>query len=138
MAAADVIHDVVKNALVKDGWSITHDPYVIKYEEARLFADLGAERPLAAAKAERKLVVEAKSFRNPSPIHDFEVALGQYLVYRAFLEVVAPEHELYLAVGNRVYANLFQQSAIQLVVQRYQVALLVVHLEREEIVAWKN
>lgn len=30
MATADIIHDAVKNALIKDGWAITHDPYVKK------------------------------------------------------------------------------------------------------------
>ncbi len=25
--ARDLIHDVVREALVKDGWTITHDPY---------------------------------------------------------------------------------------------------------------
>jgi len=44
MAAQDIIHDAVKNALIKDGWTITHDPYIIKYEEVTLQADLGAER----------------------------------------------------------------------------------------------
>ena len=39
MPAADIIHDAVKNALVKDGWIITDDPYTIKYEDLTLFAD---------------------------------------------------------------------------------------------------
>jgi hypothetical protein len=43
MPAADQIHDAVKRALVKDGWTITDDPYVIRYEDATLYADLAAE-----------------------------------------------------------------------------------------------
>nr|WP_286392563.1 element excision factor XisH family protein [Pseudanabaena mucicola] len=27
MSARDLFHDIVKNALQKDGWTITHDPY---------------------------------------------------------------------------------------------------------------
>jgi hypothetical protein len=30
MPAKDVYHDAVRNALVKDGWTITADPYPIK------------------------------------------------------------------------------------------------------------
>jgi hypothetical protein len=48
MPAKDLYHDAVKNALMKDGCSITDDPYIIKYEDAELYADLVAERPLAA------------------------------------------------------------------------------------------
>ena len=31
MPRKDVFHDTVKNALVKEGWVITHDPYRIEY-----------------------------------------------------------------------------------------------------------
>jgi XisH protein len=49
MPAPDYIHQAVKRALVKDGWTITHDPFTIAHEEIVLFADLGVERPLAEA-----------------------------------------------------------------------------------------
>jgi hypothetical protein len=69
----DIIHEAVKNALVKDGWTITADPYTIEYEDVTLFADLGAERPLAAERAGRKIVVEVKSFLSPSSNSHFGV-----------------------------------------------------------------
>lgn len=43
MAQRDAVHDTVKQALIKDGWEITDDPYVITYGERLLFVDLGAE-----------------------------------------------------------------------------------------------
>jgi hypothetical protein len=138
MPAPDAIQGAVKNALIKEGWTITDDPYTIDYEEIMLFADLGAERPLGAERAGQKLVVEAKSFPSLSPINDFKVALGQFLLYRAFLELLAPERKLYLAVSTKVYDDFFQLKAIDLVVRRYQVTLLVVNLEREEIVRWTS
>jgi hypothetical protein len=76
MPARDVYHDAVKNALVKDGWTITADPYFIKYEDAELYADLAAEKPLAAERHEQKIVVEIKSFVGRSLIYDFHSALG--------------------------------------------------------------
>jgi hypothetical protein len=33
MPAKDIYHEEVKNALIKDGWTITDDPYIIKKEE---------------------------------------------------------------------------------------------------------
>jgi hypothetical protein len=39
MAQRDSIHSAVKQALVKDGWEITDDPYVITYGERFLFVD---------------------------------------------------------------------------------------------------
>ena len=58
MPQYDLYHDTVKNALVKDGWIITDDPFLIAYKGVRLYADLGAEKLLAAEKPEHKIVVE--------------------------------------------------------------------------------
>ena len=33
MPARDIYHNAVKNALVKDGWTITDDPLHLKWEE---------------------------------------------------------------------------------------------------------
>jgi hypothetical protein len=42
--AKDMIHTQVKNALIKDGWSITADPFRVEFEELEIFADLAAEQ----------------------------------------------------------------------------------------------
>jgi hypothetical protein len=56
MPAKDIYHNAVKNALVKDGWKITADPYLLKYEDAELYADLAAEKPIAAEKKDKRLL----------------------------------------------------------------------------------
>ena len=44
MPQKDRVHDAIKNALIKDGWLITDDPYTIQYEGTTVFADLAAKR----------------------------------------------------------------------------------------------
>ncbi|MEH2268147.1 MAG: XisH family protein [Nostoc sp.] len=136
MPAKDVYHDAVKNALIKDGWIITADPYPIKYEEVKLFADLAGEKTIAASREGKQIIIEIKSFLSRSPMRDFETALGQYLIYKAFLSLENPERELYLAIGEIIYEDFFQKVAIQLVVAKYQVSLLVVDINKQEIVKW--
>lgn len=136
MPAIDKIHNAVRNALIKDGWTITHDPYVIRFEEVTLFAALAAERTLAVEREGRKIVVEIKSFGGASPIQDLKVMLGQYDLYRGFLEVIDPNRQLYLAISETSYQNLFSQRAIQMIMQRYQLPLIIVRLTTEEIIAW--
>lgn len=48
----------MKNALVKDGWTITDDPLRLKYKAVNLSVDLGAERTLAAEREGEKIAVE--------------------------------------------------------------------------------
>lgn len=76
MPAKDIYHNEVKNALIKDGWTITDDPYFIKYEDAELYADLAAEKPIAAERQGQKIVVEIKSFVGKSLMYDFHVGPG--------------------------------------------------------------
>jgi hypothetical protein len=57
----DLFHQVVKEALIKDGWNITHDPFPIDYGDVQMQIDLGAERLLGAAKDTQTIAVEIKS-----------------------------------------------------------------------------
>lgn len=102
MPARDIYHDAVKNALIKDEWVIAADPYIIKYEDAELYADLAAEQPIAAHRQGQKIVVEIKSFIGRSPMYDFHNALGQYIVYRNLIQLTEPEYRLYLAIDEAV------------------------------------
>jgi hypothetical protein len=45
MTRKDTIHDTVKSALIRDGWTVTDDPYRIDYGDEKLFIDLAAEFP---------------------------------------------------------------------------------------------
>jgi XisH protein len=54
--AKDLFHQVVKDALIKDGWNITHDPFPVDYGDVQMQIDLGAERLLAATKD--KIIIE--------------------------------------------------------------------------------
>lgn len=86
MPAKDVYHQTVKEALRRDGWTITHDPLALKVGRKDLFVDLGAEQLLIAEKAGRKIAVEIKSFVGASNVAELEKALGQYILYHDVLE----------------------------------------------------
>lgn len=44
MSAKDIYHEAVKNALIKDGWKITADPYPLEYKDVELYPDLAIEK----------------------------------------------------------------------------------------------
>lgn len=98
MSARDLHHDALKHALVKDGWTITHDPLRLAWGGKDMYVDLGAERLLTAEKEGRKIAVELKSFVSPSEINDLQNALGQYCLYHSVLQRNEPERRLYLAI----------------------------------------
>ncbi len=136
MPKPDLYHNVVRNALVKDQWTITDDPFYIEYRGVRVYADLAAEQTLAAEKAQRKIVVEIKVFASPSPMTELERAVGQYGIYRTFLKRLSPERELFLAVAEDIYQDFFTRPAIQDIIEDHDIRLIIFHPQREEIVQW--
>lgn len=136
MPAKDLIHDAIKNSLINDGWTITADPYELSYEEVSLAVDLAAEKLLEAARDNQKILVEVKSFVGRSFAKEFQHALGQYQMYLGVLEATRNTDVLYLAVSDVVYRRFFQQQVYQMLVERFQIRLLIVDIDREEIVSW--
>jgi hypothetical protein len=134
----DIFHNAVKNALLKDGWTITDDPLFIQFGGIDLYVDLGAEKIIAAEKGEQKIAIEIKSFIGPSLIADFHTALGQFMNYRLALEKQNSERILYLAVPSDAYNTFFNLQFTQEVVQRYGVKLIIYEVETEVIIQWQN
>lgn len=95
MPARDRYHDQVKNALIKDGWTITDDPLHVRWGKKDMYVDLGAEQLLAAEKGERKIAIEVKSFLGPSEMADLEQAVGQYTIYHDVLSRAEPDESCF-------------------------------------------
>ncbi len=136
--AKDRFHQVVKRALAKDGWKITHDPLQIKVGGVDMEIDLGAERLLAAERGDEKIAVEVKSFlASASAISEFHTALGQFINYRAALRREEPERILYLAVPELTYNSFFQLDFPASMLQENTVKIMVYNIELEQIYQWK-
>lgn len=138
MPRLDSIHRAVKSALVKDGWIITADPYKIRYEEITLYADLAAEKPIAAERSGQKIRVEVKNLVGLSKLQDLKEALGQYDIYFYLMQETEPKRKLYVAVSEKAYKDFFNRKAIQLIINRHRLPLIVVDVDTEELVTWIN
>jgi hypothetical protein len=136
MAAKDATHSIVKHALEKDGWTITHDPYYLKVGGVEFYIDLGAETIIAAQRKNSYIAVEIKSFLGSSSVSEFHTALGQFINYRFALEEKDPERVLYLAVPSNIYREFFTLKFIEKVIQQSAVKLIIYQEQKEIIVQW--
>ncbi|MDB9509653.1 element excision factor XisH family protein [Kamptonema animale CS-326] len=137
MPAKDFYHDTVRTALIKDGWTITDDPLILKIGRRSAFVDLGAEKLIAAERESEKIAVEIKSFLSPSPINDLENAWGQFFLYARALQKREPDRRLYLAVNRNTFETLFQEEAGQLLLEEPDFRMIVFDFISEEIIQWK-
>jgi XisH protein len=136
MAAKDFYHFHVKNALLKDGWNVTDDPFPIKWLGTTLQVDFGAEKIFAAEKDGRKIAVEVKSFIGASKIDDLKDAVGQFILYRSALKTTFPERELFLALRDTAYANTFEHPEGEILRIEENIKIIIFNAETQEIVQW--
>ena len=139
MSRRDTYHNAVRQALINDGWRISHDPFPITYKGTTVSTDIGAER-LIGVEGQRIAIeiiaVEVKDFDSQSLFSEFEKALGQFRLYRALLKRIEPDRVLFLAIREETYNTFFQRPAIQVVLDDDEIQLLVFDEEREEVVQW--
>lgn len=136
MAARDQIHEAVKTALEKDGWTIKDEPLTVRWDSSQLEIDLGAEKILLAEKLEELIAVEIKSFLRSNSIPELQKAVGQYLMYREALMANEPERRLFLATHQKVMSELLAQPQTAGFLRKYGIHLLIVDIQQEEIAQW--
>lgn len=136
MPAKDIYHSTVRNALLKDGWNITNDPFVLKWGSRDLYIDLGAEKLIAAEKGEQKIAIEIKSFIGASPVANLENALGQYILYYDILNRLEPDRRLYLAIRQETFSDLFEEPIGKILLENQRLRLLIFDSEQEVILQW--
>lgn len=139
MPAKDVFHDKVRRALEKDGWTITDDPYSLKWDDnENLFVDLAAEKLIVAQKDSDKIAVEIKTFIGKSTMQDLHLAVGQFVVYRTAIQQTEPDRVLFLAVPMEILRDVFRREKGGMLVEGIGLKIIGFDVEKEVIVEWKK
>ena len=135
--ARDLYHEHVKEALVKDGWSITHDPYYLDIDDrSPMEIDLGAEKLLCAERGTDKILVEVKSFLNRSLVYDFHRAYGQFRIYRRGVLKTAPEMVLFMAMPEDVFIEIQSRPFYMELISEEDIKILIFNPLTKNIVTW--
>ena len=138
MPAKDRHHDTVVRCLVRAGWSIIREQYAVVVAEdedsfRRLFIDIAAQSQTAQI-----VLIEVKAL-DPSPVRQFMLLLGQYVVYRAALDYIGDKTPLYVAISEADYELVIEQALGQTVIREQltePIPFLVFDPIAEEIVKW--
>lgn len=131
-------YNTVKDALIKDGWTITDDWLHLQRGHDLFQIDLSGEPFLTAEKENRKIGVLVKRFDGPSNIVDLQNALGQYTLYRNIIEETDSNLTLYLAVHAETFATIFEEALGQLAIRKNDLKLIVFNKTKEVIVKWSS
>ena len=136
MPRLDKYHYHVREALEKDGWTVTHNNYPLGYEDSFMSVDLAAEKILAAQKGSEKIAVEVKTFGSPSLVNAFHEALGQYEMYDTVLQEIEPERVLFLAVSDAFNKSFLSKPLGALIIRKKHLRIIVFDEFTKTILQW--
>jgi hypothetical protein len=67
---------------------------------------------------------------------ELQLAIGQFGVYQIYLDMIEPKRKLFIALSEKIYDEFFSQKAIQVIVEKINLSMILVNLENEEVVRW--
>ncbi|MGD1902749.1 MAG: element excision factor XisH family protein [Geitlerinemataceae cyanobacterium] len=137
MPRRDLYHDTVRNALIKDGWTIARDPFMLGDPTFRVYADLCVAKTVDTDE-QITLTIEVKVFGAASHVTELEKAVGQYALYRSILKHEDSPIQTYLAIPTKIYQTFFQHYIVQNLIQDEQIRLLIFNPDTETIEQWKD
>jgi hypothetical protein len=71
-------------------------------------------------------------------MRDFELALGQYILYRNLINLTEPDYQIYLAIKDSIYDFFLKRESIQDITKINQLFLIFVEMEQDKILQWIN
>jgi len=136
MPTQDLYHDVVRDALRKDGWRITHTALQLKARAEASAGELWEGPWLIADKDERKVAVAVSSFVGRSNPADILQTWRQLALSRSRLYTMDSDRVVYLAVRQATYSACFGGTEGDLLLEKEHMQLLVFDPRAEVIVQW--
>ena len=130
MPKHDSCHDVVAEALRREGWQVESDLQRQRNERI-VYIDLRAFRQ------DQTALIEVKCFPNLASPDEQYTAVGQYLIYLTFLRLKGILHPLYLAVPDKMYEKRFDDVLLE-TFRTYHIKLLVFDETNERRLQWKD
>lgn len=132
MSKLDACHWQVVHALEKAGWTVDPKPLALVDRISAMMVKMDV---YARREENSQIIVEIKCYPEHNKTQELYISFGQYLLYRAFLEIRGISAPLYLAVPKAIYDKHFHR-VIRKAVADNGIKLMIVDLEAEEIVEW--
>ncbi len=133
MSAYDRYHHNFVRALKKEGWLVHDKMYHLILQGRDFYPDILARRN------NETVVIEVKGFYDDSfTVATLSKAFGQYLIYRHVLQSLGHQFPIFLGVALSDHDDIMLDEFVLSLFQLYEVNLVVVDIDKEEIVGWKT
>lgn len=132
--AKDIYHDTVKEALIKDDWTIINSSYIVELPTSfkALDDDFEYNEMLLAKKGEQVILVNSKSFLNQSLDNHFHYVLGECLVMKHLIDYEFID----VAIPDIIYNYFKNKKIIFQSLETHNIRLIVFNPETKTIEKW--
>ena len=100
-------------------------------DQRRLYIDIQAQHTLQRI----VILIEVKNL-DRSPVHELMELIGQYIVYRAALQILGDTTPLYVAITEKGYTDIVLHSLGQKSLETINIPFIVYDAEKEVITRW--
>jgi hypothetical protein len=136
MSALDKCEPSIIRAFEKEGWQIEQKPFVLRFPERTVYADVSFQR-FIDHEPQHIIVVEIKCFeQHTRDLQELYTAIGQYEYYRIALHRKNFSYPLYLAIPSVAYIRLTQDLTASALLASIQARLVIVDIQKEAIERW--
>ena len=136
ITAKEHYHSAVVNALTKENWAITANPFDLEQGRTSYGLDWSEEKVIGAKKNDTQIAITVEEFLTSSPVSEFHLAMGRYMNYRMILDSTDPACLLYLAAPADTYSSFFVGQFPQAVVRQHKLKLLFYDPKCEVVTQW--
>ena len=129
-------HELVVNALVREGWMITPPPERPNLGVDTFWGDIDTNDWVGAMREPRKIAVLIPDFSGTVPLDDFYPAYGQFDLFRYLWRKRNLEDRFYLAMPKDAYNAVFGVREGENFRQEVNLLLIVFQSDGEGEIEW--
>lgn len=124
-------HEVVKNALVKDGWNLKDENFQVSFGTGDVN---DTETLMIFDKDQTEIAVISDTFLTASQMQDFHFFVGRYLSVRLLLQTKGFDFQLFSAVTASDFQSFYNKE----ILEKEQILLIIYDFEKQKIIRWSN
>ena len=126
--------DALKNALIKDEWTITHAPLHIDYAGHEIACGLAAQKQ--SDNGDTHIAVQFADLSPSLPMDALCQAMGKYAIRDCILHSQEPTRALYMAVSRKMYELMMAEEIGEITLRTKGLRFLIFDGDLEIILHW--
>ena len=127
---------VIKSALAKEGWTVTHDPYLPPPLVPGDLEPIPVDRVISADRAGKKVAGIPLEIADPSDLDPIDTAIGGHALSQSLMVRSDPDRIVRLAVTKEGASMVLSRPSVSQAIDDLRLPFLVCDRETQSLLRW--